>query len=486
MQQNADVQVTKFLRTYRSIFSEKDFERVLSRIGIKAERGECEDYLCTNGYTFALKGNLYITRAGVFTGRYFSFKPTRYEFEHGVFIPGDRCIPFVDPEVLPSELVFRFHGEILPKTEIEIDSSSAMDLFMLYGEEFASQYIAADPINADIDLIKDNFELPPTVKLTAFSTDILKKVCGFKLGDRILCCVTDWDDGIVDVNVMPGNSSRLQVQEDDMERQTWYENLEKGLLESFDMTGPCNSIEEQLAVVFFDNSDILCIPNCGAVEEMVSLSKRIAYEPFGVESRLWRTGEEVPAIGKWNSYLKNEKEPEEQCGRIESTVPEYIIDSYILDRFYGKNDSTSGLENEIFDQICTFTPAQKKKLLLHINSRHDILARTYNWFADYTTGAVRHRALELYSVVSSMVFQIDLTEEKLDKYPQQALVILSQIYAHVMHILELTEYESASVVRDSDKIFLSLEGMEMNFDDVSEELQCMIESGKQTGFVVIK
>jgi hypothetical protein len=487
MKVQAETLINRFLRTYRNIFSDKDFARMLVKMGIRASHEECEDYLNTNSCIFALKGNLYITRAGAFTNQFFSFKPTRKEVEQNIFVAGGRCMPFVDPEVLPSSLSFLYKGEELPQRIVELDSASAADMFALYGEEFASQYIAADPANAGIDLAAQNFELPPKVKLTGNSLESLVKYCGFRFGDRILCRVINWDLGSIEIMPVKRDDNPMRIQSDDLERQIWYNCLEKKLLESFDLTGPCSSIEEQLAVVFLDNSKKLCIPECGSVEEFLLQSRKVSYELFGVETRLWHSGEEVPAVGEWNEIEdKTCADNAEMMLLNNLSMPDYILDSYIKDQLFHKKYEPEEIISFLIPDSIHLAAEEHRFLLLHINSRHDILKKTYNWFADFSSSAIRQRALTLYRESGSLIFEIDRSATNLKQYPQQELVILSQIFSHVMRILEMVELNQETTPEDIDEIQLSLEGMECNFDGISNELIDMVETERRNGFVVIK
>ena len=172
-------------------------------------------------------------------------------------------MPFVDPEMFPSSLTFTYKGEALPRKIVTFASPDAADLFALYGAEFASQYIASDPANEGIDLASQDFELPSEVCLTVNSLEPLVKYCGFKYGDRILCRVVDWDFGQIEVVPVKRDENSMRMQADDLERQNWYNRIEADLFESFDATGPCASIEEQLACIFLDDGDALCTTHCG-------------------------------------------------------------------------------------------------------------------------------------------------------------------------------------------------------------------------------
>ena len=477
--------IDRFLRTYRDVFSDKDFVRILGKMGMRTTRKICEDYLAASDWVFMLDDGLYITRAGAFSNRWFSFKPTRYEVEHNCFAAGARCMPFVDPEMFPSSLTFTYKGELLPRRIVPFASSDAVDLFALYGSEFASQYIASDPANAGIDLASLDFELPSEVSLTTNSLEPLVKYGAFKYGDRLLCRVVDWDFGQIEVVPLKRDENPMRMQADDLERQNWYDRLESDFLESFDDAGPCASIEEQLACIFLDDGEALCTMHCGSVEELLQQSRKIAYEPFGVETRIWKAGEEVPAVGKWNNFLNANTD---FCGRMfeDFAAPDFVFDAYIEDRLFEKKYDPEFILDMILPDGVHLKPEERKILLLHIDSCHAIIKKDYNWFADFYIGPLRRRALALYRKANQLVLEIDRFGANLERYPQQELVILSQIFNHVLQILELIEREPAAATEDAERIEASLDGMECNFEDISGELADAVKAEKRNGFIVVK
>ena len=477
--------IDRFLRTYREVFSDKDFARILGKMGVRATRTICEEYLASSDCVFALDDGFYITRAGAFSNRFFSFKPTRAEVEHNCFAAGGRCMPFVDPEMLPSSLTFTYKGEALSQKVVTFAGADAADLFALYGAEFASQYIAADPANKGMDLASQDFELPPEVHLTVNSLEPLVKYCSFKYGDRILCRVVDWDFGRIEVVPVKRDENPMRMQTDDLERQNWYARLESDLLESFAVVGPCASIEEQLACVFFDDVKVLCTAHCGSVEEFLQQSRKVAYEPFGVETRLWKAGEEVPAVGTWNNFLNIDTDSDDPIFE-DLAAPDFVFDAYIEDQLFEKKYDPDLVLDRILPDGVHLKPEERKILLLHIDSCHAIIKKDYNWFADFHIGPLRRRALALYRKANQLVLEIDRSAVNLERYPQQELVILSQIFNHVLHVLEIIECEPAAATEDADEIAASLDGMECNFEDISGELTDAVKSEKRNGFIVVK
>ncbi len=475
--------MTRFLRNYREVFSSQDVTRMLNGIGMKITEAEVSDFLNSDQYVFPLEKKMYITRSGAFSGQFFSFVPTRQELDAGVFVPGDRCMPFVDPEVLSCSLGFEYNGRLLPKTTFQTDCNTARSLFSFFGDEYASQYIAADPVNKALDLASSNFELPSVVSLTAVSIKQIIKDLDFSFGDRFLCRVRNWDKGVLEIfPLVTHRMNPFEMNAEDVEHGQWCQQLEKELLKSFDRMGPCTSMEEQFANVFYEHRRELCRSDCASIHEFLESAKKVGMELFGVETRLWKKGQDVPAVGEWNRHCYDSGTDK---GLPLYDLPEYIIDCYIQDQLYEKKDDMSGLLKKMLPQSMPVSEDERKYFTLQIMRRNAILKKKYNWFADFSVGSLRHRALELYSQVGDLVYEVDCASNALEEMPQQELVTLSQLFTHISRILEMIACDSESLPKDADAMQLSLEGMEYNFEDIRGQLMAAVERARAKGFEVI-
>ena len=474
--------LTNFLRTYPMPFSAKELLAMLCGLGHKISLAELMDFLDDDVRAFALQKKMYITRAGAFMNQIFSFVPTQREVEQKVFVPGDRCMPFVDLDVLSYSLSFEFLGKELPKKIFSTDCNTARELFCLYGDEFSAQYISSDPACRDLRIAENDFELPLKLNLTGISLEPIFEQVDFRYGDRILCRVYDWDKGIIEIiPVLTHKLNPFQISSEDMERHKWYEALESALLESFDRMGPCASIEEQLANVFYEHRKELCVPDCGSVHEFLDISKKVGLELFGVETRLWFKGQSVPAVGKWNEDLYED----DRRAMPFFALPDFVIDSYLKDQMYEKKDDLNEVIERILPKEIPLSKEEKKSLSLQIQQRNAILRKKYNWFADFANGSLRHRALKLFTDVGSLMYEMDCDNKELDQLPQQELVTLSQLYTHVSRILEILSDDTDCGDEEVCAMELSLEGMEMNFEDIRPLLLAALEKVKKNRFNVI-
>ena len=183
--------LSKFVRTYTKSFTLKEMKKVLSSLKIKATTQEIVEFLAENPNVLELANGSYITRAGAFTGEIFSIVPTASEVSQGVFVPGHRCMPFVESDRISSSLSFFANGKKIPMKVGEFSADDAIDMFMLYGEEYAPLYIAADPANAELNLAQREFELPNKVRLNVFDArnliEVSREVLGkYALNDSVL------------------------------------------------------------------------------------------------------------------------------------------------------------------------------------------------------------------------------------------------------------------------------------------------------------
>lgn len=475
--------VNKFFRAFPEEFTVKEFIRYMSYVDCKITKKEAEDLLAASPYIFELEEGRYQTRAGAFTNKLFSVVLSEEECANKCFLPGHRCVPFVDQEVMSYSLLFIWNNSVLPTKIVEYSKEFALDHFSLYGEEYESQYIANDPGMDGFELADNDFELPMKVKLTSVDLEPLFERYKIEPGDRLLFTVENWDEGIINVSPCLREKSKiLELTDDDIKRNQWYKVIEKALKELFKTRGPRSSIEEQLADVFFEYSDELCTRFCGSVEEFLKKTKAVSMELFGVETRLWNAGETVPAMGEWN--YDNEEEYGFKHNLVYS-VPDFVLDEFIKDHAFQKKNNLEELLNEVFPACFFMPPEHRQDLLLHIINRNDIILSNYNWFADHQLGDIRHKALLLYTKINGLIYEIDRIGGKFNSYPQQELVILIQLYTHLSKLMETIAFDPNSLTGETETISVSLDGMEFNFEDIEGALRNAVAVCKKNDFTVI-
>lgn len=480
--------ISDFIKTYDEVFNVDDFIRVLKDKGVKITKKHAEDVLRSSDYVFALVNNEFVTRAGVFSGRWFSFMPSREEVEKDEFLIGHRCMPFVNPDINPDSVSVYSKNGILESHATVFSMNLAFDVFAFYGEGYVLPYIFNDNANDEVRLQSIQYQMPEKIKLTSWP---LSGLCAdgetFEYGDRVLCRVVDWDNNVVEMQILKNESKGFVVSNTAIARNEWYSYFEEGLLKSFDRNGPTGSIEEQLALLFLENQEQLCNKTCGSSEEFLKHTKKIGFSPFGVETRIWRVGEDVPYIGEWNKNF----EKEVIMNDLSMTFSPQVIDAFLENNIYKstKNEKTEEIQDiirKVFPSNLKMSQEERGLLLLNIEKRNDILEKEYNQFDDYKIAKVRQRVLELFTEVNALLCEIGCSGLDMEDFPQQEMVILTQLFTHIVRVLE--EIQN-SFMRESFPIAdvnMSLDGMEETFESIGETLAASLKVNRIKGFELIK
>ena len=476
MQMDNSYLIEQFFLTYHDIFTVDFFCKSLKAQGLKITKENARTILDSSDLVFSLVGDEYITRAGVFIGRWFSFKPSAEEIQKGYIILGHRCIPFINPAVPPDMINVANRLDVIEPKAVSFSMNLALDTFALFGEGFIIPAIFNDHSNTKLPLSSVQYGMPAEIELTAWP---LSQIIGgktIKLGDRILGRIVDWENNVVELSVLPANPS-TEISTEDIEREEWYLKFEQGLLQSFETNGPADSIEQQLAYLFLENQQELCTRSCGSAEEFLQHTKKIGFSPYGVESRIWYANRPVPYIGEWNKDSTAESLFTNMTMIFSPQIIDAYLETFIFEHRERKSRKTlEELVDEIFPSVLRMTASERKLVLLNIEKRRDILEKVYNQFADYKLAPLRQRVLDLFSQVSLLLCSIGCSGLKLQEFPQQELVILVQLFSHIARIVEEMENEFLMDSFPYDDVKLSLEGMEETFEDIGGILHQSLEA----------
>ena len=142
--------IEEYLLQQLDIFTTDEFYKYLKAHKAKITKTEAREILQVSEYVFSLVNNEYVTKAGVFTGRWFSFKPSREEVEKGYILLGHRCIPFINPDISPDSICIVSNDKAVESEAKSFSMNLAMDTFALYGEGYVLPYIFNDKSNVSL------------------------------------------------------------------------------------------------------------------------------------------------------------------------------------------------------------------------------------------------------------------------------------------------------------------------------------------------
>jgi hypothetical protein len=423
----------------------------------------------------------WLSRSGLFTGKPFVIRLTPREAAAGQMIPGSRFVPFVNPVLLPHELRLTFRGAPLERVLAPTGPEEVYPLYQLYGEEYVYQYLALDNPENEALFTDPEGDIPERFKVMAVDMTTVLWESGYKPGDLLCARVTDWDQGAVDLDLVAAESADSAV------RAEWLRAFESSLLASFESLGPGASIDEQLAQAWFLGRDALFSPQAPTIRDFLQWTSNIGFEPYGVETRLWRRGKSIPAQGSWNMAVIATPETLAEQAFIHFGLPlsSFVLDAYVLDGLYRKESGIAG----VMGRMVPSKPADYRFWMPVIEREVQASLRhftpEYNWFADHETGVLRNRFIELHAALVRFVLSLQGHRLAPAHIPDQGAVVLGQIIAHTVSALESLSLP-ADANGETDALWASLEGMEDSFFDVKTQIQESLPEILRRRFSILK
>jgi hypothetical protein len=434
---------------------------------------EVEAFLRSRKLAFPMEGrpageSRWMSRRAYFSGGMFTISPTRLEIRNGILIPGHRCVPFANPILLPHEYRFLYGGSPIPQTTSEGPPADFYPYYDLFGEEYAPQYLARENPENEESFNADAYEDPPEVSVRTLDMRALYRELSFVPGDRFVVSVVDWKGGIFELSREEKNSARQA------ELSEWMAAAEEGFLKSFDALGPGASTEEQIAFAYwYGGPRMLGLPSCSLEELLYEKTDRIDTVPYGMETRFWRAGKEIPDTGPWSVEAgpPDKTDIEILLARLGVPVSEYVVESYIRDALYLKDADIHRIIDRLLPSSIKVDQNERLFVAQFVAEAREDLVGTYNYFSDKDMGPLRNRVAELHSAVVDLVARLGERSEDSSWLPKHAFVTLSQLQMHAANLLEDLDYDDSPDDRELAGMENSLEGMIDTYDDLKEAIE---------------
>ena len=339
-------------------------------------------------------------KAHYFSRISFAMTPDPWEIREGVLFPGGRLAPFLSEEIFPSDAVFLFEGEEIPKREITLPFSEAMRYSLLLGQDQVITYFEADS-DANDGL---RYKVSPTipVTLTVFDCRALYEKLGFKPGDALIARLTDPEEGVFELTFRPRSERPEAV------RGKWILDYEKAMTEVVKNFRDYPEIPDQIAWAFYYGGE--AVAGGGAsVEEFISESDKIEIRTDGDHAVLSLTGlsaeeekgeekapgSELPeglsiSAGETSDFAAMLREV--GSGLTPEEIDGFILDNcaardMTFDRFFARAFPHGPLEYA--------DEAQEAVFLNYLEERFEELSEHYDRVGDEKKAPVRSTIMEL-------------------------------------------------------------------------------------------
>ncbi|MDR2404419.1 MAG: plasmid pRiA4b ORF-3 family protein [Spirochaetaceae bacterium] len=442
--------------------------------------------LDSRNIAFSLGENRWISRRGFFEPLLFVITPTRLELLNGILIPGHRCVPFANSALLPQQYSFCWKGNPLPLTTTEGPPDDFYPYYTILGEEYAPQYVARDNPQNEAAFNSDPFEDPPGVSIQTLDMRNLYRETSFVPGDRFSVRTLNWRTGVFELTKI-GKDAWTEA-----DIAPWVEAAETGFEESFKCLGPGASTDEQIAYAYWYGGKRMGELPAYALEEFLyEKTSRIETVAYGIESRFWYAGKEIPDRDTLEGTLAVPDRTiiEDILYRYDIPISEYVVQAYVRDALYRGDMDLDHLIRRIIPPSVNM---ERREMVIIIDYVIDVLeefGREYSLFQDQTKGPIRQRVGELHTAVIDLAAGLQKRDIEREWLPKHTFVILSQIQNHaagVMEDLEDPDIQDAPGESELEAIDNSLDIMIETYEDIKELIEESLDSFRRNNLSVVK
>ena len=445
---------------------------------------ELEAFLNSRHLAFRAEDGRWVSRRCCFESALFVINPSRLELLNGILIPGHRCIPFANPDLLPQEYVFLWKNKEIPFTDTQGEPEEFYPYYSIYGEEYAPQYVARDNPENEQAFSNDLYEDPPEVSVQTLDMRNIYRETSFVPGDRFIAGTIDWNKGIF---------SLQRVGKDEWEEKDlaeWFTAAEAGFEASFRNLGPLASTEEQIAFAYWlGGPRMRNVPAYSLEEFLYEKTDRIERVNYGIESRYWFAGKDIPdSKGLSGIAMPPDHTPIEEI-LLKANVPisEYVILSYVRDAMFRNETDIDKIPDRIVPPSIHLEEAAWNMLADYISETMDELGKHYTFFLDQGMGPIRQRAGELHTAVVELAARL-LQKGGLDSswLPRHTFIMLSQIQGHAASLLEDLNSDDPPPESELDAMDNSLDSMVETFGDIKEMIDDAMNNYRRNNLQIIR
>jgi hypothetical protein len=432
---------------------------------------------------FPIAENKWLSRHGLFKDARFVISPTRTELLNGVLIPGHRCVPFANPFVPPHDYKFLWKTAPVEVSASEGSPEEFYPFFSIYGEEYAPQYIAQENPGNEIAYGADPFEDPPEVSIKTLDMRNIYREESFVPGDRFLVTIADWKECVFNLERIDKDAWG------EAELAEWMETAENAFIKSFKNLGPGSSIEEQIVwAYFYGGKRMMDVPAYSLEEFLYEKTDKFSITYFGLESRFWSAGKEIPDCHELRGVRTQPDETPVEQVLFQYNVPisEYVVQSYLRDAIYRNETNAEHILERIAPPSCGMNVWDIDYLKSYIVDTLKELSQSYSVFTDQKVGPIRQAVCELHTAVIDLAYRLHSESIDYSILPKHTFIILSQIQIYTSGILEDLDVEYEPQEMELAAIDNSVEDMVEIFDEIKEMIDKSRDIFRQTNLTLVK
>ena len=475
-----------FLDNVTGTFELEDVISFIRRVDsrrLNALAVEVEAFIDGRNLAFSSGVRRWVSRRGFFEALPFVISPTRLELLNGILIPGHRCVPFANTNLLPQEYSFLWQGSPVPFTTTEGPPGDLYPFYSIFGEEYAPQYVARDNSENEEAFNDDPYDDPPEVSVKTLDMRNIYREASFVPGDRFIVHSMDWKGGSFELKKV----SKDEWKQEDL--LAWLEAAGEGFEASFSKLGPASCTEEQIAYAYwYGGSRMREVPAYSLEEFLYEKTDRIEIAAYGIESRFWYAGRDIPDYKELDTgnARPDKTTVEEILHKLKIPISEYVIQSYVRDSLYRGNEDSGSILGRLVPPAVELGNRDRKLLTEYIESVLEEFQESYSRFNDQVMGPIRSRMGELHTAVIDLAARLGRGDIDPSWLPRHTFIILSQIQDHTAGMMEDLDSDESLPKADLDALDSSLDSMIETYEDTKELIDEALDSFRRNKLAVIR
>lgn len=436
---------------------------------------------------FALSSKKWITRAGCFTGARFVIRPSKDEIANGILIPGHRFAPFGNPTIQPKEYKCFWKGIEMPKDNTEASPDELAPYYSLFGDEFLPQLIARENEKNEEAYNDSFYDDPPEVSIKTLNFTTFYRETGFVPGDYIIVELKDWREAVFEIERCPKGNWNTETNAGALKE--WQNVAESAFYKSFETLGADCSIEEQIAwAYYFGGQRMMDVPAFPADEFLFEVTDKIEMVPFGIETRYWYAGKEIPDFTALRGIqTQSDQTPIERVlTKYDVPISEFVIQAYIYDALHRKETDLKTIIERIVPSPLRMGRWHFEYLASYIIESVGEYQNQYSIFTDKRGAPLRQKAGELHTAVIELCARLKRGDFDPSWLPTHTFIILSQIQTHAAAVMEDLSSDMPIGETEAASIDGSLDGMTETFDEIKESVERSVENYRNSNISLVR
>lgn len=432
-----------FRTTVRSILAAAPDEFKLSELAPQSKIPVDEwETAVDSDADFFRDGDRVSRRSSVFRGREFLITPEQWEIDAGILVPGHRFVPYLDPEVFPSEVVLRTGRRRIRTREDKFPVARIIGCFMLLGsEQMLDVLLAESPDNA---FLRSGATGDREVGLTVFDLADFYREHDFEEGDALKCEVVDYLSGEVKFSFVSGSERAAS------DKRKFISSLDAVCEAAIREAGDYLDIPEIFAKSFFLGGDALKTP-AASLDEFIRESLKIVLgSDADGHSGLRVAGgaetdddDEPPPLPEGLSISSGEigTLPAMLKATGSAVTPEEL-DGFILDACATREMDFSSVFARAFRHAPEFVDAaQEAAFMNEVEDRFEELTRHYDRVDDELKAPLRSNVMEAVEERLEFFSEAAALEHGAETLTPEKLRRLAAVASRIDELLKLLDRE---------------------------------------------